>query len=87
MLAKKSISRLKKNPNTFTCIEDDGPGVERVQLDKIVGKGIRLDETVEGHGLGLGICSDIIESYQGQLHFSQSKMGGLRVEIEISLSE
>ena len=86
--SKKVHVQIKKEPEyLYLSIEDDGAGVEREQLDKIVGKGIRLDETVAGHGLGLGICADIIESYQGQLHFSPSGMGGLKVVVEIPLSD
>lgn len=87
--ASKNVSiQMKADPqHLHISIEDDGPGVETEQLDKIVGKGIRLDESTEGHGLGLGICADIIESYQGKLHFSRSSMGGLRVTIEIPLTD
>lgn len=85
-IKKVSIKISSGQQRLYLSIEDDGPGVAREQLEKLGGKGIRLDETVEGHGLGLGICSDIIESYQGQLNFSSSDMGGLKVKIEIPLS-
>ncbi len=87
--AAKNVSiQMKVNQQYLhISIEDDGPGVETEQLEEIVGKGIRLDESTEGHGLGLGICADIIESYQGKLHFSRSSMGGLRVAIEIPLTD
>jgi signal transduction histidine kinase len=87
--ASKNVSiQMKTSPQHFhLSIEDDGAGAGHEQLEKIAGKGVRLDETVEGHGLGLGICLDIIESYKGQLNFSSSDMGGLKVAIEIPLSD
>ena len=68
-------------------IEDDGPGVALDQLASIIEQGKRLDETVAGHGLGLGICSDILAGYRGQLDFSSSGMGGLKVRVRIPLNE
>lgn len=67
-------------------VEDDGKGLDKSQVEAIQQRGIRLDETVEGHGLGLGICRDIIHSYHGQMSFSQSALGGLKVCVEIPLN-
>ncbi len=66
-------------------VEDDGDGLDMVQVEKIRQRGIRLDETVEGHGLGLGVCCDILDSYRGEMTFSRSSLGGLKVCIEIPL--
>jgi len=68
-------------------VEDNGPGVDPALFEKITGKGLRLDETVQGHGLGLSICTDIIDSYKGKLNFSQSTLGGLKVEAFIPLKQ
>lgn len=59
--------------------DDDGKGIEKDEMDKIKKRGVRLDETREGHGLGLDICWDIVNSYRGDLLFTASPMGGLRV--------
>lgn len=69
---------------SFT-FEDDGEGLEPKQLLKVNRRGVRLDETVEGHGLGLGICRDILDYYHGDIRFSKSDLGGLRVYTEIPL--
>ncbi len=60
-------------------VEDDGKGVSQKQLDKIEIRGVRLDEKVEGHGLGLSICKEIIDSYSGEILFQKSTEGGLRI--------
>jgi signal transduction histidine kinase len=67
------------------CFEDDGAGVDPALIDGIATKGVRLDESVQGHGLGLSICADIIHSYQGKLEFSQSDLGGLKVLVSMPL--
>ncbi len=66
--------------------EDDGDGLTIQQMKQIDRRGVRLDETVAGHGLGLGICNDIIDTYQGSRSFSESDLGGLMVVVEIPLN-
>ncbi len=65
-------------------IEDDGPGCSEQEAKQLARRGTRLDETVEGHGLGLAIAKDIVKLYNGKIVFSQSrKLGGLSVTIEL----
>ena len=82
---KLNINRVQSGL-TIT-IEDNGAGVDPALFEKITGKGLRLDETVQGHGLGLSICADIIDSYQGKLSFSHSSLGGLKVVAFIPLTK
>ena len=67
-------------------IEDDGPGPEPEQLQQLNRRGQRLDEGVAGHGLGLGICRDILDYYRGNLTFARSELGGLRVAAQVPLT-
>lgn len=64
-------------------IEDDGPGVPEAQREAILERGSRLDEAVAGHGLGLGIARDIVESSGGTLVLEASELGGLAVDIRL----
>jgi signal transduction histidine kinase len=66
--------------------EDDGHGLESEQLRQLNRRGQRLDESVAGHGLGLGICRDILDYYRGSLTFARSELGGLRVTVNIPLA-
>jgi signal transduction histidine kinase len=67
-------------------IEDDGPGLGPDQLQQLNRRGQRLDERVAGHGLGLGICRDILDFYRGNLAFARSEFGGLRVVVQVPLT-
>ncbi|OQX15643.1 MAG: hypothetical protein BWK73_06395 [Thiothrix lacustris] len=63
-------------------VEDDGNGRTEAELRQMAARGVRLDESVEGHGLGLSICKDITNLYGGTLVFERStRLGGLRVTV------
>ncbi len=62
-------------------IEDDGPGVEEGVLETLMRRGTRLDESVNGHGLGLAIAKLIVEQYKGRLLLGHSPdLGGFCAE-------
>lgn len=64
-------------------VEDDGPGVTPEQRAKIGKRGLRLDETTPGSGLGLSIVSDLAASYRGSLALDASEHGGLKAVLEL----
>lgn len=68
-------------------IDDDGPGIAEEQYVTILSRGVRLDEQVTGHGLGLGIVKDIIDSWQGEIALSKSDLGGLKVTIKLPMHQ
>ncbi len=62
-------------------VDDDGPGIEHVRRVEVLERGTRLDEQVQGHGLGLGIVRDIVEAWGGHIEMLDSPLGGLRVGV------
>lgn len=65
-------------------VEDDGPGCPPEQLDLLTQRGVRIDESHGGHGLGLAIVADILEHYEGRLHLGRSsELGGFLAQVEI----
>ncbi|NWE23485.1 ATP-binding protein, partial [Pseudomonas sp. P7548] len=65
------------------AVDDDGPGIPETQRDQVLSRGARLDEQIDGHGLGLGIVRDIVEVWGGVLQLQASELGGLKALIEL----
>ena len=64
------------------AVEDDGPGIDADNVDYLLQRGVRGDERVQGHGIGLAIVQDILRAYQGELGVSKSEsLGGARFAI------
>lgn len=75
---------ISETPHSYLlAVEDDGPGIPQSQRDQVFSRGTRLDEQIDGHGLGLGIVRDIVEVWGGVLQLQESELGGLRVLIEL----
>ncbi len=66
------------------AVEDDGPGIAPEDVAKILQRGVRGDERVQGHGIGLSIVQDLVKGYRGELHVSRSEeLGGARFEVTL----
>ncbi len=63
-------------------VEDDGAGIDDSNVDHLLQRGVRGDERVQGHGIGLAIVQDILRAYQGELHVSRSEaLGGAKFAV------
>lgn len=81
-------SREGREPRTgasriVLTVEDDGPGLTEEQRKRIGKRGLRLDETKPGSGLGLSIVTDLVQLYHGDFSLDQSSHGGLSVRLEL----
>ncbi|HXH73152.1 MAG TPA: sensor histidine kinase [Mariprofundaceae bacterium] len=65
-------------------VEDDGPGMDEPTRERVLGRGVRADESKAGHGLGLAIVSDLVNAYAGSLELDRSpELGGLKVTVQL----
>jgi signal transduction histidine kinase len=46
-------------------------------------RGMRQDENIPGHGIGLSIVKSLVEELAGTLQFRTSSLGGLQVCITL----
>jgi signal transduction histidine kinase len=76
---------LSQNAGMTISVEDDGAGLTDAELQRLTQRGSRLDESVEGHGLGLSIALDIAKLYGGGIRFDRSpELGGLRARVTLT---
>lgn len=80
-LTAHPVDESKRRSGVRITISDDGAGLTRQQFDAMLQRGVRGDEKVDGHGLGLSIVAEIVDAYSGMISSSTSRQGGLQVTI------
>ncbi|HTX04652.1 MAG TPA: ATP-binding protein [Steroidobacteraceae bacterium] len=69
--------------NLTVVVEDDGPGIAEENRAKVLERGVRTDENVPGHGLGLAMVHDTVDLYGGTLVVDASPLGGARFAVRL----
>lgn len=64
-------------------VTDDGHGIDQAAVTELLKRGVRGDERVDGHGIGLATVNDIVNAYGGELAFGERSGGGTLVRITI----
>ena len=73
-----------RRPGLLLAVEDDGPGIAPENIALILQRGVRGDERVQGHGIGLAIVQDLVRGYRGTLDVQASQdLGGARFEVRL----
>ncbi len=84
LTAKAGESAPNRRPGLLLQVEDDGPGIPEEKIALVLQRGVRGDERVQGHGIGLAIVQDIVRSYRGELEVGSSQeLGGARFEVTL----
>jgi two-component system sensor histidine kinase BaeS len=69
---------------------DSGPGVAEHELPKLFDRFYRVESSRNRHlggaGLGLAICSNIVEAHNGTITAQSSPLKGLAIRIEFPVS-
>lgn len=74
--------RIRLSDHVLTIwVDDDGAGF--IDTTAPLQRGMRLDERVAGHGIGLSVVADIVQAYQGQIALGRSTLGGASVMLTI----
>lgn len=63
-------------------IEDDGPGIPEEKLDEILQRGVRADEKIQGHGIGMAVVNELTQLLGGKLTAGKSEeLGGMKWQV------
>jgi two-component system sensor histidine kinase EvgS len=81
------ISARVEGPRWFVTVADDGPGIPAEAQARVFEPFFRLprDERagLEGHGLGLAICRELVEQLSGEISLTSEPGQGTRVTINL----
>ena len=84
LVVQKQPQPGRARPGMLLSVEDDGPGIAEDKIEKVLQRGVRGDERVQGHGIGLSIVQDIVRAYRGELVVDRSPdFGGARFSVKL----
>jgi signal transduction histidine kinase len=73
-----TVSAATEGNAIVITIEDDGPGMDEAKIAEAFLAGVRMDETVPGHGFGLTIASELVKLYGGSTVLQNASGAGFR---------
>jgi len=84
LTARPGAAAANRRAGLLLAVDDDGPGIAEDDVAHILQRGVRGDERVQGHGIGLAIVQDLVRGYRGELHVRRSEeLGGARFEVKL----
>lgn len=82
-ISAKAIDVKDKRSGIRVQVDDNGPGIATAEREQLLQRGVRGDERVEGHGLGLAIVLEIVSAYHGDIAITHSELGGAGVSVTL----
>ncbi|WP_394178867.1 ATP-binding protein [Marinomonas posidonica] len=87
---KLKVSLSKQSKKAVILFEDSAPGVSEEEKERIFEQFYRIENSrnraTGGRGLGLAICTNIVNGHQGKINAYHSPIGGLGIKIELPLN-
>jgi len=64
-------------------ISDDGPGIPEDRIEEVMSRGVRADEQVKGHGIGLAVVKELVRLSGGEIKGDIGPLGGLEWRVSL----
>jgi len=80
-----SVGTFSEDGRITIRIVDDGPGIPEDRIDRMPERGVRLDQSAGGAGLGLAIVQEIAETWDGTFRL-RPMTPGLAVELGLPVT-
>lgn len=71
----------RRHPSLHLTIADDGPGIPAAQRSEVLKRGIRVDQSTHGHGIGLAVVAELVRLHRGTLRYADGRLGGACWEV------
>ncbi|MFW5926843.1 MAG: ATP-binding protein [Wenzhouxiangella sp.] len=76
-----AFTETSNGSGTVLMIEDNGPGIDADAFASLLERGRRGDERRDGQGLGLSICHELVEAWNGRMELVRSGLGGAAIRV------
>lgn len=71
--------KARRDFSVLLTIEDDGPGIPVGKFNEILKRGMRADENIHGHGIGVSVVNELLDLLGGKLEGGSSdRLGGMK---------
>jgi signal transduction histidine kinase len=78
-----SMEASEEQGRVAILVDDDGPGLAPELREKVLHRGVRVDEAAPGSGFGLAIVRDLAELHGGSISLEASPRGGVRARLSL----
>ena len=82
-LSAGAVESVETRTGLWMAVENNGAPIDPAMYDRLLQRGVRGDERVEGHGLGLTIVTELVSAYGGDIIIDRSELGGAVFKITI----
>jgi signal transduction histidine kinase len=73
------VTCLRQEGQAELIVQDDGVGLNEEDIAKLGARGVRLDQSSQGDGIGLAIAHEVVRLNRGRISITAAEAGGLRV--------